>query len=380
MRFLLFLILIIPFWGKAQIHIHGKIMDEFGFVVPDVLVYVDGSSISTYSDTNGEFSFKIPEGNYTLVFRKEEFQNAIFPIHPKTKNVEIVLKKSEAIELDEAVIVQLSEEKWKEYYSQFITLFLGQNKAAEDCEILNPKSLRFQYDAENLVLTARAIEPIKIRNKFLGYHIEYDLADFSMDYRNQFQYVAGTSLFTEMEGSNSRKKKWMKNRLTSYEGSLMHFIRSLYEEKLKENKFVINRLVRKENPDFKIFQEKIQDMIDRGEVVNVGSAPPRIIQTLYKAEVSYDSLRIKNGNQTFLNFDGLYDIEFTGEKEDLEYVNRTMGKNLIGNQVSVIYLLNEKWVEIEPNGNFYPPKDLMTEGYFTWEKIANLLPLDYEPE
>src|SRR5690606_7482254 len=113
------------------------------------------------------------------------------------------------IELDEALIIPLSEEKWKQYYNQFIALFLGQNKAAKDCEILNPKSLRFNYDPDNLVLTARATEPIKIQNKFLGYNIDYDLADFSMDYRNQFQYVAGTSLFTEMEGTNSRKKKWM---------------------------------------------------------------------------------------------------------------------------------------------------------------------------
>ena len=379
MRVLLILILIIPFWGKAQIHINGKILDEFGFVVPDVLVYIDGSSISTYSDINGQFSLKLPEGNYTLVFRKEDFQNATSSIHSKTKNLEIVLKKLDAIELDEALIVQLSEDKWKEYYNQFISLFLGQNKAAKDCEILNPKSLRFNYDAENLVLNARATEPIKIQNKFLGYTIEYDLVDFSMDYYNQFQYVSGTSLFTEMEGTNSRKKKWMKNRFESYQGSLMHFIRSVYEEKLKENKFVINRLIRKENPDFQIFQQKIQQMIDRGEVVNVGAAPPRIIETLVKAEVPYDSLRIKNTNQIFLNFGGLYDIEFTGEKEDMDHVRMVKGKNLIGNQVSVIYLLNDKLIEIEANGNFYPPSDFMTEGYFTWEKIANLLPLDYEP-
>lgn len=379
MRFLLFFILIIPLWGKAQIHVNGKILDEVGFVVPDVLVYIDGSSTSTYSDINGEFSLKIPEGNYTLVFRKEDFQKEIISIDPKVKNLKVILKKMQAIELDEAVIVPLSEEKWKEYYAVFKSLFLGQNKAAKDCEILNPKSLRFNYDLESFVLTARATEPLKIRNKYLGYSIEYDLADFSMDYQNQFQYVAGTSLFTEMDGSNSRKKKWKKNRLESYKGSLMHFIRSLYEEKLKENKFIINRLVRRENPDFKNFQQKIQNMIDRGEVVNVGSAPPKIIQTLYKAEVLYDSLRIKNGNQVFLNFDGFYDVEFIGEKEELEYVNKVKGENLIGNQVSVIYLLNEKLVEIEANGNFYPPMDFMTEGYFTWEKIANLLPLDYEP-
>lgn len=380
MRIFIIIFLLLAVLGKAQVQVNGKIVDEFGFVVSDVLVYVDGSSISTYSDIKGQFSLHLPNGNYQLVFRKEGFEIHIKQVNADIYFFEIKLKTSKAIELDEARIVKLSEEKWREYYELFKLLFLGQNNAAQLCEIRNPKVLDFSYDEENATLKASARQPLKIQNQFLGYELEYDLVDFTMNYRDQIQYIAGAILFVEMKGSKSKNKKWNRNRLSSYHGSLMHFVRSLYDEKLKENGFIINRLIRKENPDFKIYRERIQKMADRGEVIHVNNPPSQIIQTLVKAEVPYDSLRIRSENTVVLNFDGLYHVEFTGEKEDMDYVRTTTGNQLIGNQVSVIYLLENKWVEIDANGNYFPPKELMTEGYFTWEKIANLLPLDFEPE
>ena len=379
MRIFILIFFFLSFIGKAQIQISGKVVDEFGIVVSDVLVYVDGSSISTYSDANGIFALDIPKGNYNLVFRKDEYFTETVSVNSQLKGSEVVLKKSDLVELEEAHIVQMSEDKWKEFYEIFKPLFLGQNEAAKNCEILNPKALRFRYDEENMELSASASKPLIIHNKFLGYEIEYDLEEFQMNYRNQTQFVAGTSFFSQMDGNKSKWNKWKKNRLDSYKGSLMHFIRSLYDEKLKENGFVINRLLRKENPDYKLYRERIQAMVDRGEVIHVSNPPPQIIQTLIKKEVPYDSLRINLDNRKVLFFDGLYDVEFTGEKEEMAYVQKTKGGNLIGNQVSVIYLLGEKFVEIDPRGNFYPPNELMTEGYFTWEKIANLLPLDFEP-
>lgn len=378
MKCIVGILFFISFACQSQVKISGKILDEFGFPVADVLVYVDGSSISVFTDTSGHFTLKIPEGNYQLVFRKDDFELQTLSVNPQTQFLEIVLQKSDRVNLDEAVIVQLSSEKWKEYFTLFQELFLGQNEAAKNCIIQNPKVLKFTYDQDNLTFSARANSPLRIENKYLGYIVEYDLTDFYMDFKTHQQYIAGTSLFAPMNGSKPREKKWTKNRENSYQGSLMHFIRSLYEEKLKENGFIVNRLIRKENPDYVVFKKRVQAMLDSGEAPKIQAAPPPIIQTLVLADVPYDSLRVRSGAKVFLNFEGLYDIEFMREKEDLEYVHRVKGQNLIGNQVSVLYLLNKKWVEIESNGNFYPPTDMMMEGYFTWEKIANLLPLDYQ--
>lgn len=378
MRYLIYLLLIIPFAGKTQIQISGQVSDEFGFFMSDVLVYVDGSSISTYTNPDGIFSLSIPDGNYNLVFRKENYQNYFVSINSSKSNLQIKLNEN-AVALDEAVIVSMTEAEWKYYFGVFKQNFLGRNQAAEKCEILNPKAVKFRYDKENKTITATAATPIIISNPYLGYNIEYDLVEFFIDYKSSYNYMAGTVLFTEMKGSSSKQKRWNKNRQESYYGSIMHFMRSLYKKELKENGFVINRLIRQENPSYKKYQENLKKAKDKGETINIGSPPSKIIQTLIKADVPYDSLIVNSNGAIFMNFDGLYDVEFINEKEDWDYVSMIKGQNLIGNQVSVIQLMGEKKVEIVANGNFYPPADFLTEGYFTWEKNANLLPLDYEP-
>lgn len=378
MKYLIFLLLIIPLTGKAQIQISGEVSDEFGLFVSDVLVYVDGSSISTYTDPEGKFSLEIPNGNYNLVFRKANYKNQFIPVNSSKSGLRITLTE-EAVALDEAVIVSMSEEDWKYYFEIFKQNFLGRNDAAEKCEILNPKAVKFRYDKENRKITATANVPIIITNPYLGYRLEYDLVEFFIDYQSNYNYMAGTVLFTELKGSNSKQKRWNKNRQESYYGSVMHFMRALYKQELKENGFVINRLLREENPEYKKYQEDIKKLQENGETLKIGNPPPKIIQTLIRAEVPYDRLVMKNGSSVFMNFEGLYDVEFIHEKEDIDYVQRVKGENLVGNQVSVIQLIGTKLVEIASNGNFYPPADFLTEGYFTWEKNANLLPLDYEP-
>jgi hypothetical protein len=46
--------------------------------------------------------------------------------------------------------------------------------------------------------------------------------------------------------------------------------------------------------------------------------------------------------------------------------------------MSEITLINDRPVEIQANGSYFNPVDLMSTGYWAWsEKIATLLPFDY---
>jgi hypothetical protein len=48
--------------------------------------------------------------------------------------------------------------------------------------------------------------------------------------------------------------------------------------------------------------------------------------------------------------------------------------------MSQIVLINDTPIEIEANGSYYSPTDLMALGYWAWsEKIATMLPFDYTP-
>lgn len=379
MRLLAVLVFLVSITIQAQIQLNGKVSDEFGFVISDCLVYVDGSSLSTYTNSKGEFQLNIPSGNYTLVFRKEEFNMHSIQVNSNQENLDVKLFKS-TIELDEAVIVPISKDDWAYYFQLFKSNFLGKNKAGENCEIVNPKALKFKYDNTNRVLTARSTEPLVIKNKYLGYLIEYDLDEFYVDFKNSQQYMAGTSLFQPMKGSNSKLNNWNKNRELSYKGSIMHFMRSLYNQSLKEEGFIINKLIRSENPQYKIYQEKLQEFREFGTRTDLGKVPSKIIETLIREDIPYETIIIERSNRTFLHFDQFIHVEYLHEKEDQRYIQMQKNRNLVGNQSSVISLLGDKVIEIDANGNFHPPANFLTEEYFTWEKIGNLLPLDYQPQ
>jgi hypothetical protein len=40
-------------------------------------------------------------------------------------------------------------------------------------------------------------------------------------------------------------------------------------------------------------------------------------------------------------------------------------------------MLKSKAIQVFSEGNYYHPLDLQVEGYMGWEKIADLVPLDY---
>jgi hypothetical protein len=47
-------------------------------------------------------------------------------------------------------------------------------------------------------------------------------------------------------------------------------------------------------------------------------------------------------------------------------------------QISILEF--PEYIAIEQNGYYYDQKDILTSGYWSWEKLADLLPYDYDPE
>jgi hypothetical protein len=47
---------------------------------------------------------------------------------------------------------------------------------------------------------------------------------------------------------------------------------------------------------------------------------------------------------------------------------------------SQLTLLNERGIEIQANGSYFNPVDLLSLGYWAWsEKMATMLPFDFKP-
>lgn len=248
--------------------------------------------------------------------KKEFFQTKYLSIKPSLHLVLNIQLEEEEIQLKEAVVQSISKEDRAFYLKEFKRLFLGRPKAAKFCKIKNEEDLRFFYDQKDKILKVTSRSPLQIENQFLGYQIEYDLLEFEVNYKINYVLVLGSSFFKEMKASATKLNKWEKNRAASYDGSIEHFIKSLYQNKIIENGFDIKRLIRIENPAYLKFKEEIANTFN--PKIEVGKIPPKIISYLINQPVPNDSLVLVDGTRKFLYFEGLYRIEYTQEKEDLE--------------------------------------------------------------
>ncbi|MGV0967071.1 carboxypeptidase-like regulatory domain-containing protein [Empedobacter falsenii] len=357
----------------AQNMIKGKVIDEKSLPIINAEIYVDNSTIKSKTNEKGEFELNLPNGQYNLIVRASLFENYILNVNTNQTNFYKVVLEPEVVALQETVVQAISKEDWLYYYQTFLKLFLGSNEAAKKCKIENPKDLRFKYDKNTRQLSATSRNPLIITNNYLGYKIEYDLVDFNINFKSNYVLTLGTALFTELKSSASKEKKWQENRRKSYLGSVTHFMKAVYDNKIEEEGYDVKRLIRKDNPEYIKFKE---ETLLGGRIE--GKVPPKIITYLVNQKVPSDSLKIVDNNDQYLNFKGLYSVEYKNEKEDLDYAKQN-GTKYISNQLS-IFAIKSNLLKIEENGTYYHPANLVVEGYWSWEKIANMVPMDYKIE
>lgn len=356
---------------SAQFKITGNVKNETGDNLNNVKVYLDGSLYQTTTNQNGDFILDVPKRNYQLIVTKEFYTNSIIQINGQTKFPLNIILETENINLEETVIQSLTKDERAYFLAQFKQYFLGRELSANQCKILNENDLRFNYDKKDRILKVSARKPLLIKNNYLGFEIEYDLVDFEIDYKTHYVLVLGTSNFKQLKGNNL--KKWNKNRKEAYLGSVEHFVKSAYNNKITTEGFDVKRLIRKENPAYLKFKEDLENSLDKRISAKV---PPKIISILINQPVPIDSLVTNHQNKKYFNFDGLYSVEYTKAKEDAAYAQKIRGTNLVGNQLSVFSLVQP--IQIFDDGNYFQPEDLIVEGYFGYRKIADLLPLDFE--
>ena len=353
--------------------IKGRVIDEKSLPIINAEIYVDNSTIKSKTNEKGEFELNLPNGQYNLIIRASLFENYILNVNTNQTNFYKVILEPEVVALQETVVQAISKEDWLYYYQTFLRLFLGSNEAAKKCKIENSKDLRFKYDKNTRQLSATSRNPLIITNNYLGYKIEYDLVDFNINFKSNYVLTLGTALFTELKSSASIEKKWQENRRKSYLGSVTHFMKAVYENRINEEGYDIKRLVRKDDEEYYRLKERklLGDRVD----INV---PIKTITYIVNQKVPYDSLKMVESDRQYLNFKGLYSVEYKNEKEDLDYAKQN-GLNYVTTQRS-IFTLKDDVLKIEENGTYYHPTNLVVEGYWSWEKIANMVPMDYKIE
>ena len=357
----------------SQMKIKGSVINEEGKGINAAKVYLDGSTFQVLTDTNGEFELDVPAHNYQLIVQKDLYESAFVSILKNTNQKFKITLYTEEIHLKEAVVSALNKEDRTYFLNQFKNLFLGRKSAAELCKILNEDDLRISFRTEERILKVSSKKPILIQNQFLGYHVEYNLVHFEYDYSTGILSILGSSNFKEMKGSDSKLKKWKLNRSNSYNGSVEHFMKSLYQNNLADEGFDVKRLVRKENPDYLKFKEEFENSLSRIKINK--PIPPKIISYLINQPVPIDSLVTEKNQLKYLNFNGLYSVEYLKGKEDVDYAKKNNKNGFKSNQISVFSI--HETIQLFADGTYYHPENLLVEGYWSYKKMADLLPIDY---
>ncbi|MFC3160677.1 CarboxypepD_reg-like domain-containing protein [Chryseobacterium arachidis] len=381
---LLFLLLFSFCCSVAQV-IQGRIVNDAGQKIDNVSIYIDGTKIGTTSKEDGTFILNLPSKNLgNIIFQKENYETVATPVSQALdKTLKVILLKTNDIE--EVTIIPYTEEAYRNYITYFLQNFIGYD--LENVKIKNKRSLKFAYDKKNKTLKVKAPKTLIIENKNLGYEIEYNLVNFSADFNTKIVSSFGTSLFKEIKNSD----KIRLNRMNAYDGSLLHFFRSVYSNKISEDQFVVNHVLKVPNPKYPTKEElkMLQDFAETVKTNKVLSIPENIseISRRKNNEKPYalaitrtlipDSDYVKrNGEVVLFSFKDMLQVNY--KKYYYELKNREFIKSKIPVVLSSFLHPDGETFEVSKDGNISTPDLLITEGDFSKNRIENMLPLDYQ--
>ena len=357
-------------FGQSTFELKGVVSDANSKeVMPFATVFFAGSTFGTTTNEKGEYSLQVSAaGTYDLIVKFVGYQIYATQVtlgEAEVSRLDISITPG-AKDLGSVVVLAKQNAQWKRYLEDFESVFLGQSINGTNAKILNKEVLDFSYDEETSQLSAYSDEPILIENKELGYTVKYFLEQFILDFPSGISGFYGYTAFEEIEPKNDRKARALeKNRARAYNGSATHFFKSLYTNELKEEGFVAESSI-----------EETEEGV-ASKVINVNL---------------YDILKSsESGDYKQLSFDGYLTISYMKEKESLRYASATAEKPVTGLSISdrggndfqqsqILLLEGYSSVDFEATGFVRNPTSFYSLGYWGFEKVGDLVPLDYSPK
>ena len=393
MRHLFSIVLVLlPLTIAAQVEFRGRVLDSTSKSgVPYATVFLTGTTVGVSTDDQGYFSLPIPEGSYEVLVRILGYQPNIFrlaTVDMQQEAYQIFLTPAYS-ELDFLDVEDQRDPVWFENLEIFKQYFLGTSINGKESRILNQIILRLDSDSDPQTLQVTAPDVLQIENSNLGYRIEYLLEEFTYSQRSKLFYFSGYPQFiADTTLKRGRSKRIEANRREAYLGSLQHLIRTLYEGTSAEEGFEFRTVVRINNPE-RPEQSQLNAAKDRYALSTNSAEKDSLNRNFLRKErlnpyidklideLVADSVlvRIDEKGHKYLTFDNLFHVTYTKELESSEYLRQFAPKSPGGQQS--ILLLSSGEVEIFKNGTYGTRSGVFLEGFMGWEKIGELMPLDY---
>ena len=339
--FLLFFIFILPLelisQSISKSTISGQITDrETGVPLQNVNLFLLNTTIGSSTGADGRYIItNIPKGGYNLIvshisYELLNIQLNLFTPDSIFQNFSLTHR---ILEVDNISIEGAVPKEWKKNLKIFTELFIGKTKNSKKCKILNPEVINFKFDQETKILTASSDSVIRINNQALGYQINIMLRSFEHNIDDKFLKFVIYPKFENLNHLNKKEQQtWQENRRKAYIGSFNHFMTALATDYLSKEKFSLYYVIR----------------------------PNR-----------FERIRINPSNKILLLPYGTGQRRFYFEG----YIN-VKHKTKPNSWIKI----ENKLTLIDSLGNYYPSDGIKKWGGWSDERIADLLPLDYEPE
>ena len=296
MRKLLFAFLcLIPYTLFGQSIIRGFVVDSLTQEpLPSATVYINGTTQGTTTGNDGGFELKDVTFPATVIFSFVGYVPKALDLERNTGGLTIMLKTND--ELPEVEISGKIDNKDLEYFK---SMFLGDDRWGRRATIKNEKALTFDRSDETSYVirrisktsfsiptvnadlaekhveyndtvkvkksqfSAQASEPLIIDLPLLGYELYVDLVKFSVVTVKSVTTCDMLGYFYYRPYENAKKRKaesFEKNRKRAYYGSSQHLLRSISENSLAENGFLLTKLEKIEKGKKTIWTDKPVDI------------------------------------------------------------------------------------------------------------------------
>jgi hypothetical protein len=388
--------------SSQSLELKGTVYDaQSGEPLPFASVYFNTTTNGAVINEDGQFTITVDPSFLELIISFIGYKTIVYKVDitklDQPYRFEMELDNNE---LEEIEVTSKRGEQWYYNLADFTKNFIGYSTFAKETKILNPEVLQFKLNSRTSIFTVKARAPLQIENNALGYKIEYALELYQHNLADKRMVFLGYPKFIEMQGSKGKQKRWAKRRAKAYNGSPQHFFKSLFQSSIKENGFLINYLRRVPNPNYPT-EEEIRLAKEAAQKIYLAQKNKRLIlnlpdsiqnvlsrarehkftSVLDKNDLNYTLYLTKQTDNTLrLSFRDYWQITYTKEKEDENY--RPPGKLSNPNpglQTSIISMTVPE-CKINSQGVLNDPLAVLFEQYWSFEKVADMLPLDYKPE
>jgi hypothetical protein len=360
--------------AKAQksYDITGIITDEKNVPLPGATVFLANTQKVTIADGQGRFLLtKVKPGNYNLVARMIGYLAYAhqFRLQNQEGRFHMMLQQDNVM-LQAANVSGMSRAERKEHVETFTRCFIGTSDNARESKILNADILKLNYNQTTKVLTATTDDFLIIENRLLGYRIKYLLSAFNYD-RNGDGIIsfAGKFFFEDLPGDARQQRKWEEARVDVYLGSITHFFRSLFNDELKQNGFVVYQMLTQQARDTYYRKDKL---VPPNYTIPYTSLS-RFITGVDDDTKKFDlDLLKKDSTELYIVYKPKPEARDFAERGAMTYRFFKMERG----QLSLLRPVQDR-VYISRNGDVSPANAMVKGGFWTWEQMSGFIPADY---